>query len=224
MGGRLEVKVGDETKGAYLAKPESGQGPGVLLFHSWWGLNDFFRDLSDRIAKEGFVVLAPDYYGGRVASTIEAAKKLRSSMERKEINRFAREALYTLQDLPSVTDDKAGAIGFSLGCGFALWLARGKPDRVGAVVLFYGTGGGKYRGVDVDFQGHFAEHDEWGAHPRKVEAFRERLSEGEGQVEFHTYPNTSHWFFESDRVEAYDQEASEQAWQRTIEFLGSRLK
>jgi carboxymethylenebutenolidase len=54
----------------YIAAPRSGSGPGVLVLHSWWGLNGFFKRFCDRFADAGFVALAPDLYDGRVASTV----------------------------------------------------------------------------------------------------------------------------------------------------------
>ena len=54
----------------YIAIPKSGSGPGVLVLHSWWGLNPFFKGLCDRFADNGFVALAPDLYAGKVAATV----------------------------------------------------------------------------------------------------------------------------------------------------------
>ena len=51
----------------YLATPASGSGPGVIVIQEWWGLTDHIADISDRLAAEGFVALAPDLYGGKVA-------------------------------------------------------------------------------------------------------------------------------------------------------------
>jgi dienelactone hydrolase len=74
-----------------------------------------------------------------------------------------------------------------------------------------------------DFLGHFAEYDRWGAHAEKVQAMEERLSASAGSVEFHTYSGTRHWFFESDHQESYHKDATEEAWRRTLDFLGARL-
>ena len=56
-----------------------------------------------------------------------------------------------------------------------------------------------------------------------VAALKDRLSKSSGSVEFHTYPQTKLWFFESDNVDAYNKEAAEEAWYRTIQFLKGKL-
>ena len=55
-----EFQVDGRTISAYLAVPEHGSGPGVLVLHAWWGLTDFFKQVCDRLAQEGFIALAPD--------------------------------------------------------------------------------------------------------------------------------------------------------------------
>ena len=68
----IQLNVNGKSVNAYLAE---GGGPGVLLLHAWWGLKPFFKTVCDRIAEQGFTVLAPDYYQGRVAKTVDEAKE-----------------------------------------------------------------------------------------------------------------------------------------------------
>src|SRR2546426_11816258 len=65
----------------YLAMPKKGSGPGVLVLHAWWGLNDVFTSVCDRLAAAGFAAFAPDLYHGAIASTIEEAKTLLSRLD-----------------------------------------------------------------------------------------------------------------------------------------------
>jgi carboxymethylenebutenolidase len=65
----------------YLARPEGEQGPGVLVLHPWWGLNDTIKGVCDRLAKEGFIACAPDLYHGQVAVTIQEAELLSSKLD-----------------------------------------------------------------------------------------------------------------------------------------------
>ena len=224
MGEMRSLLIDGKSSGAYLTVPANKTGPGVLLLHAWWGLTPFFRDLADRLASEGFVVLAPDYYDGRTAATIDEAKKLRSLVDREATQAMLKHASRYLQEQLSSPASPIGVIGFSLGCSFALELARSQPTAVAAVVLFYGSGGGKFDKVHAAFLGHFAEHDVWGADVKKVRALEERLRAAGCEVTFHIYPQTGHWFFEQDRPEAYDPRAAQAAWERTVEFLKARLK
>jgi carboxymethylenebutenolidase len=215
------VTIGNVSMGcqAYLARPRLEPAPAALIFHAWWGLNAFIQQLSDRLCDEGFVVLAPGYYRGKVAASTDQAQVLKSQMDRSRAYALAKQALEQLLAYDFVLPKQVATIGLSLGCGPALELARSKPDTIRAVVLFYGTGGGKFDAAQADFLGHFAEDDQWGAHAKKVAALKERLSKSSGTVEFYTYSQTKHWFFESDRVDAYNEEAAQTAWNRTIRFL-----
>jgi carboxymethylenebutenolidase len=77
----VEFDADDRMVGGYLAMPEGGHGPGVLVLHAWWGLTPFFEDVCDRLASEGFVALAPDRYGGVAAATIQEAEALQRRRE-----------------------------------------------------------------------------------------------------------------------------------------------
>ena len=220
--GMVELKSHEGTVSGYLAVPEKGNGPGVLVLHAWWGLNDFFTGFCDRLAAAGFVAFAPDMYRGAIASTRNEAKNLMSKVDDKTASRDIMNAVSGLQVHPTVRGKRLGLVGFSLGAFWSLWLAQEHPENIAAVVLFYGTGELKGANAQTAFLGHFAEKDEFeeDAYVRETERF---LRTGAKEVTFHTYPGTGHWFFEQDRPDAYDAKASRVAWDRTLEFLKAHL-
>jgi carboxymethylenebutenolidase len=217
------LQVGEANR-AYLAVPDSGSGPGVLVLHAWWGLTPVFTDLCDRLAAAGFVALAPSLYAGEAtATTIAEAETLRDRHdEAGEAEPLARAAVEQLLGLPEVTGTQIGVIGFSLGAYWALHLSQVRPDDVSAVVVFYGTDDGDYRTARAAYLGHFAEHDDF--EPLEaVRALEGRISAAGRDVTFHVYPGTGHWFFEPNQPEAYDARAAELAWDRTLAFLDDRV-
>lgn len=219
MGHKEKFQAGNDFANAYLSIPSSGKGPGVIVLHAWWGLNAFFEEFCDRLSQEGFVSLAPDLYHGEIATTIEQAKDLRSRVDRKVANLEMTGAVDHLLTHEATVSSKVSVIGFSLGANYANWLALNKPESIQSVVLFYGKGGGKFEKTEATYLGHFAEMDRYGAGPDKIVVFKERLLAAGREVTFYTYKDTVHWFFESDRMDAYNPEAAGLAWERTIVFL-----
>lgn len=211
----------DVDENGYLAVPQSG-GPGVLVLHAWWGLNPFFKHLCDRLAREGFVAFAPDLYRGKTATSVEEAEQLRSKLNRRQVGQDVAAAVEHLRGLEAVRGAGVGVIGFSLGANLALELSLEKAAEVAAVVLFYGTRGGDYSLARAVYQGHFAERDDWVA-SSGVKALEKNLRRAGREMVFYTYEGTGHWFFEEDRVEAYNSEAAGLAWERTVEFLRGAL-
>src|SRR5690606_848850 len=99
----------------------------------WWGLNDFIKETADRLAEEGFVVLAPDLYGGTVVSTIEEAERQVNALDDAAARAIERAGADYLLSHPSVRGDALGAVGFSLGSAYAASLAAERPE-IAAVV------------------------------------------------------------------------------------------
>ncbi|HEU4571515.1 MAG TPA: dienelactone hydrolase family protein, partial [Candidatus Limnocylindrales bacterium] len=89
MGDWLDLDGSDSAR-AWLSRPASGDGPGVLVLHAWWGLNETIRSYAERLAGEGFVALAPDLFGGTVADTIEAADAASSEVRMADGRRIVR--------------------------------------------------------------------------------------------------------------------------------------
>jgi carboxymethylenebutenolidase len=210
---------------AYLTIPPSGKGPGVLVLHAWWGLNDFFRGFCDKLGQEGFVALAPDMYSGKVVQTIEEAEQFISHWDQEqEVPAIILPTVEKLEKHPAVNGRGLGVVGFSLGGYWSLWLAQKMPELFKAVVLFYGTngGGGDFEQSEAAFLGHFAELDPYETKPT-IEELENNLKGANRPVTFYTYPGTGHWFFEKDRSEAYNGQAAQLAWERTLKFLNASL-
>ncbi|MCI0398153.1 MAG: dienelactone hydrolase family protein [Chloroflexi bacterium] len=214
--------------GGYLALPEGGQGPGVLVLHAWWGLTGFFKEFCDRLAGEGFVVLAPDLYGnGATAETIAEAEELIGRQEFEATQAVALGAVDYLRNHPAVQGDKIGVVGFSMGAAWAMLLAAVfKPADVGAVAIFYGIESSiewdDFARTKAAFLGHFAENDPY----ESLETIRQteaEIKKAGRPVTFHVYPGTGHWFFESNRPDAYNAAAAQLAWERTLAFLHHSL-
>ena len=206
----------------FLAQPASGGGPGLLVLHPWWGLNDTVKAFCERLATEGFVAFAPDLYHGKVAATIEDAEILSSGLKSEQVKADLADAVAFLSDLTSTGGRGLGVIGFSLGAYYALGLSVDDPDPIRAVVVFYGTGQGDYQRSKAAYLGHFADTDDYEP-ASEVKRLERALVAAGRPVTFFTYKGTGHWFFEQDRSDAYDPEAARLAWERTVPFLRNAL-
>src|SRR5213593_782679 len=98
----VDLKSPEGTVPGYLAIPKKGHGPGVLVLHAWWGLNDFFKGLSDELAMAGFVAFAPDLYRGATAPTRDVAEHLMSKLDQKVAGQDILNGVRGLQEHPGV--------------------------------------------------------------------------------------------------------------------------
>jgi carboxymethylenebutenolidase len=210
----------------YLRTPESGTGPGVIVIQEWWGLDDHIASLVDRLSGEGFVALAPDLYGGRVAHDSDDAGAMMQALSDDQAVADLSGAVDFLLADEAVTSRKVGALGFCMGGGFVLKLAAAQGDLVGAAVPFYGFSdnvAGQYSAVTAAVQGHYGEKDEF--YPvEKAHALEQQLKdESSGSVEFFYYDAGHAFNNEKDRMGTYDPEAATLAWTRAVAFLHEQL-
>lgn len=212
-----------QSTNEYIAVPPSGKGKGVLVIHAWWGLNDFCKGVCNRLAKEGFVVLAPDLFEGQVATTIAGAKSLRAKPKREPTYKTLIHAIEQLTNHPTVQGSTIGVVGFSMGGHWALWLSQRPELPIATTVTFYGARAGDYTSSRAAFLGHFAEKDDWVSDPA-LKKLKKSLETADRLAEFFVYPGTGHWFFESNRADAYNSQAAELAWERTIQFLRKHIR
>jgi carboxymethylenebutenolidase len=211
--------------GGFLVSPPTGTGPGVLVLHAWWGLNETIKATCRRLAEAGFVAFAPDLYHGKVADTIPDAEALGKALDANYLQARAEitQAASFLSESVGHAGGGLAVMGISLGAFYALDLAAQDPEHIRAVVLFYGTGGGDFSKSKASYLGHFAENDQFEP-PSIVNQLEDSLKNSGHQVTFYRYPGTGHWFFEPDRLDAYNQAAASLAWERTINFLNEELR
>ena len=220
MGVFETIEVGGGTSRVYAAG-DAGPGiPGVVVFHAWWGLNDDILAYVDRLATAGFAVVAPDLFGGQMASTIEDADRLSGAVNEAAVDAMALAAVDRLVDRLDPTA-KVAALGFSFGAHWAMW-SPAERDRLVASVLYYGsTGGPILTRTSVPVLGHFAETDPYETNEGVAE-FEETLRSAGRDVVIHRYPGTGHWFAEPSR-DAYRAAAADLAFERTVAFLHRHL-
>src|SRR5690606_17252264 len=128
----VEFPSNGSTGQGYLAVPESGEGPGVLVIQEWWGLIPHIRDVCDRYAAEGFVALAPDLYRGESTTEPDEAGKLMMALNLQRAATDMSGAVTYLIDHDAVTSATVGVTGFCMGGGLALVLACNEGERIGA--------------------------------------------------------------------------------------------
>lgn len=217
---------GNEAHG-YLAVPESGSGPGLIVIQEWWGLVDHIVDVCDRFAKEGFVALAPDLYGGKTTHDAKEAEQLMGELPpEKGVQELAGAVDYLL-DHEATTGDKVGTVGFCMGGGFVILMANQEKEKIGAAVAFYGVipnTPDDLSGIACDVQGHFGEKDDF-VPEDKAKALFDQIREQAGvNTDLHLYEGRGHAFFNDENaMGTYDKQAADEAWAATLEFLRSKL-
>lgn len=236
----IKPASGHEALTAYLAEPSDEVKGGIILIHEVWGLDDHIRDVADRFAREGYVTVAPDLLGDhRITDEVrklqtdlfdpvkrnEAQPRLRELMAPLHDDAFVRQAVASLKacfDTLQERDDVGGriaAVGFSFGGTYAYQLAAEEP-LIKAVVPFYGHAPlteGKLNWITCPVLAFYGEHDE--RLVRQLPEVEQAMSDANVGFEARVYDTAGHAFFNDDNPQAYNREAAEDAWQRTLEFL-----
>ncbi|MBB4736304.1 dienelactone hydrolase family protein [Micrococcus cohnii] len=218
---------GTRTGHGYLALPESGRGPGVIVVQEWWGLVDHIRDVCDRLAEQGFVALAPDLYGGWIAHDGDEAGEMMEKLPAEEGARQLAGAVDHLLSLDEVTSQTVGAIGFCMGGGFVLALANQQGEKVSAAVPFYGVGQGvpgSFEGVKAAVQGHYAEKDQMFPVEDARKQEQQIREESGAEVEYFYYDADHAFHNDSNPAGNYQQADATLAWGRAVDFLKEKVR
>ena len=136
MGEMVSFSSNGGTAEGYLAVPDTGAGPAVIVIQELWGLVGHVTDVVDRFAGEGFVALAPDLYHGKSTSEPDEARKLNMGLAMDAAARDIAGAATYLTGRVENTGRGIGCVGFCLGGSLALWSATLSQDII-ATVGFY---------------------------------------------------------------------------------------
>ena len=216
--------AGDETLMGYLAYQSGGDPkPAVIVIQEWWGLNDHIKNVADRFAAEGFVVLAPDLYHGQVATEPDEARKLVMELDTPEAVKEIQQAIAYLQAQEFVSGDKVGVVGFCMGGGLVLQTAL-KEEDLGAGVVFYGSplSPEEAGGVNGPIMSFIGTEDR--IQISDVEAMHGAFTDAGIENEYHVYEGAQHAFFNDTRADSYDAEASADAWPKTLAWFPQYLE
>ena len=198
--------------------------PGLIVIHEWWGLNDGVRAMADRLAAEGYVVLAVDLFGGNsTLNPADARAQMLKVVENPEpANENIRQAYQFLVD--SAQSPRIGSLGWCFGGGWSLNSALLFPDELDAAVIYYGQvtdNEERLAPLNVPILGLFGEDDR-GITVESVNGFEQALENLGKDYEIEIYANAQH-AFANPTGNRYNAEVAEIAWVRTLEFLDRYL-
>ncbi len=217
---------GSETIAGYLAAPESpGKHPALVVLHEDWGLTDWVKGQTRKLAGQGYVALAVDLYRGQVAYDPQLAYELMISAPLDRALRDMEAALDFLAARADVNKEKMGSIGWSMGGKWSLLLAVNEP-RLSACVVNYGslpTDPADIQKIHAPVLGIFGADDRT-ISASDVAAFEDAMHSAHKSIDVKVYPNAGHAFENSDYKLGYRENAAEDAWQRTVAFLDQHLK
>jgi len=225
----VEFRSNGNLASGYLAKPDAGTGPGVLVIQEWWGLDSGIKATTERLAAAGFVAMAPDLYHGELAEhdEMDKAAHLMQSMPPDRAGRDMSGAVDYLAGHPAVTSASIGVVGFCMGGMLAFLIAANRPDLVKAVVAFYGFPQGNmepdWSKLTASVRGHMAEHDDFFA-PAAARALESKLRGMGKDVTFTVHPGTGHAFMgPHNALGTLNEPLAEEIWPDVVSFLKETL-
>ena len=214
------------TVHGYLAQPAGpGPHPAMLMIHEFWGLNKEIIEMADKLAAEGYVVLAVDTYRGATTSLVPRAIYLVVNTPEDRVMQDLQGAFDYLTAQPNVDKTKIGVMGFCYGGGMSLRFGVRNPN-LAATLVYYGspiTDPAKLGALNQTkgpVFGAFGENDTSPA-PAAANAFKATL-EGAGiKNQITVYPGVGHAFVQPSTISSG---SAQQAWQDTLKFLNDNVK
>jgi carboxymethylenebutenolidase len=230
MAQTVEFPSNGTVASGHLVKPSADSGPGVLVIQEWWGLDSGIKEMAERLGAAGFVALAPDLYHGELAGhdEMDKAAHLMNSLPPERAARDMSGAIDYLSSHSAVTSDGIGVVGFCMGGMLAFLIAANRPDKVKAVVPFYGFPQGDaepdWSRLTASIRGHMAEHDNFFA-PAAARALEAKLRGMGKDVTLTVHPGTGHAFMAPhNALGTLNEPLSASIWPQVVSFLQETLR
>lgn len=227
----IQIKGQDGDFAGYLALPEGGTGPGIVVIQEIFGVNHIMRDITDDLAAKGFVALCPDLFW-RLEPGIQLTDKSQEEWDRAFELFGAFDVDAGVKDIQSTIDalrghdactGKVGAVGYCLG-GLLAYLTAARTDA-DAAVGFYGVNIqeklDEAGNITKPLMLHIAKND--GFVPTEAQVAVQKGLDGNDNVRLHDYAGMEH-AFAREGGEHYDAENAKLANQRTLDFFNANLK
>ncbi len=222
----VSFKSGNESVAGYLALPGSkGPHPAIVVIHEWWGVNDWVREQARKFAEQGYAALAVDLYRGKATADPGEAHELMRGLPQDRAVRDLTAAFAYLAARPDVNKNQIGSIGWCMGGGLSLQLAVHEP-RLAACVVNYGappTNPADIGKIHAPVLGNFGAEDR-GITPEDVQAFEKAMKAAGKAIDVKIYEGAGHAFQNPNNKGGYRQDATMDAWARTLAFFGKTLK
>lgn len=233
VSGMMQLKAPDRAVPAYLARPEgAGRRPAVLVYSEVFGLHEWVRDICRRLAKAGYVALAPDLFvrhgdPSKIAD-MDAVMKIVTETKDQQVTGDTRAAIQFLKSQPYVDPQKLAVTGFCWGGGKA-WLAAERFSDFKAAVAWYGPlqPNARYGDAPGPLQlvgelkapvlGLYGGRDQ-GIALSDIDAMRQKAKAAGKSVEIVVFPEAQHGFL-ADYRPSYDAAAAKDGWKRMLAFL-----
>ena len=222
--GLTKIELEGRTIDVYQTKPE-GEGPwrGVVLAHDRMGVDTDTKRMADRLAMEGFVVIAPDLYHGKVALDADKGRELATILDENEATALLSELVAYLKFQPELGNHRAGLVGFDLG-GRLVLLAGARSTDASAVAAIYGrppTDDDTLRRISVPILAIFGDADDQ-ISMEQVNGFKAGLEKAGRTSIVKVFPGAGHGFMKQPG-ESFKPEAFKEAWPALIAFLKENL-
>jgi carboxymethylenebutenolidase len=222
----VEFKNGNETVSGFLALPDTpGPHGAVIVIHEWWGLNDWIKEQTVKIAELGYVALAVDLYRGKTATDPNGAHELMRGLPQDRGVSDLKAAFDYLAARKDVKPDRIGSIGWCMGGGFSIQLAIHQP-KLRACVVNYGalpTDPNDIQLIAMPVMGNFGE-DDHGITVADVDAFKKAMQSVNRTFDIKEYPGAGHAFENPNNKDGYRPEAAADAWTREVNFFKYLLR